>query len=103
MVMSSVTDLYRVLEVLQDVRSFFGDDYVAGNIEEALEKGRTAIRDITDEMSAMAHVIVEHGVTPGDICRCEECCLVARKMDEAGYLIRTTDRWWDYEPRKEGK
>lgn len=46
---------------------------------------------------ASAHLIVEAGIVPGVNvdCRCDECRLVAAKMDAAGYLRRVTDRWWE--------
>ena len=47
--------------------------------------------------SAAAHLIVESGIVPGvtTSCRCSECKMIAKKMDEAGYLSRVKDRWWE--------
>ena len=47
---------------------------------------------------AAAHVIVVAGIIPGisTACRCEECRLVAIKLDDAGYVgnIMDKSRWW---------
>ena len=53
---------------------------------------------LRDERDAEAHVIIAHGIIPGEAgtCRCELCRSVAERMDEAGYLDAVTDRWWDY-------
>lgn len=50
-----------------------------------------------DEADACAHVIIEAGVIPGISysCRCDECRLVAKSMDEAGYMDGVHDRWWE--------
>lgn len=50
-----------------------------------------------DLANAMAHLIVANGIVPGcsASCRCDECRLVAIAMDEAGYLDRIHDRWWE--------
>ena len=51
----------------------------------------------TDIANANTHLIVEAGIIPGITCycRCSECRLVAEAMDEAGYLTRVKDRWWE--------
>lgn len=61
-----------------------------------IRQQREEINRFRDEACAMAHVIVEAGIVPGvDFpCRCDECRLVAKKMDDAGYLDATTDKWW---------
>lgn len=45
------------------------------------------------DMHANAHVVLESGIMPGETCRCEECKIVAKAMDEAGYY--SGKRWWD--------
>ena len=54
--------------------------------------------DLRDLACASAHVIIEAGIVPGVSypCRCDECCMVARRMDDAGYLddVPEPDRWW---------
>ena len=51
----------------------------------------------TELAMATAHVLIEAGVIPGVNvdCRCDECRLVAQAMDEAGYMDRVQDRWWE--------
>ena len=46
---------------------------------------------------AMAHLIVEAGIIPGDddMCRCEQCKMVAISMADAGYLDNIEDKWWE--------
>jgi len=48
---------------------------------------------------AMAHVVVEAGVVPGVSygCRCEQCRLVAKSMDDAHYMDHVKDQWWNDE------
>ena len=57
------------------------------------------IKRLTKEGCAMGHVIVEAGINPGiDYpCRCEECKLVAVKLDDAGFMDDVKERWWDAE------
>jgi RecJ-like exonuclease len=61
--------------------------------ESQFEKVMARMNRAVQESQAFAHVLVEHGVTPGK-CRCEDCRFTAKKMDEAGYLNYVMDRWW---------
>lgn len=53
-----------------------------------------------EQGEAVAHVLIKHGVVPGDDadlhCRCEQCRFVAQRMAEAGYLDHFEDRWWEH-------
>ena len=68
-----------------------------GSLASTVASQAATIERLINEGSAAAHVIIESGVNPGvDYpCRCDECRLVAQKMDEAGYLEGVKDRWWD--------
>ena len=72
---------------------------MAVNSESQFEKMMKRATDATAESQAFAHVLIENGILPGisSTCRCEDCKLTAVKMDEAGYMDRVSDRWWDNE------
>ena len=62
---------------------------------------RTALKELDrrlQESDDFAHLIVKEGIIPGkweSDCRCDQCRRVAVLMDEAGYLNRVSDRWWE--------
>lgn len=55
------------------------------------------IDNLSQKLDDLAHVIIEHGIVPGaqGFCRCDQCRRVAQSMDNAGYLSRVSDRWWE--------
>ena len=65
-------------------------------VSEACEE----IKRLRNDANASAHVLIENGVIPGITapCRCEECRHIAQLMDDANYLDRVTDRWWENNP-----
>lgn len=72
------------------------------HIADDLERLEIAEREVAKQLEcrdlgcASAHVVIESGCTPGITCqcRCDQCKLVAQKMDEAGYMEGVKDRWW---------
>lgn len=65
-------------------------------IESHVSKLEAELTKNRDAAGAMAHIIMEAGIVPGEFpkCRCDECRSVAISMDEAGYLSHVKDRWW---------
>lgn len=61
------------------------------------EKTRAEL--LQNECQASAHVIIVSGTCPGitSLCRCDECRMIAIKMDDAGYMdcCGLHNRWWD--------
>lgn len=63
---------------------------------ERIKEQRREINRLRDEAQAMEHTLLEAGVVPGIncACRCDDCRLVAKSMDAAGYMENVTDKWW---------
>lgn len=97
---ATASDYCRYIRWLLEERRMTNDtmDNMADNLI-AEEKECSELRKSRD---AAHHVIVRAGVVPGidigDVCRCDQCRMVANQMAEAGYLDLIKNRWWEEKP-----